>query len=81
MSFQHTLTLNTPPSKTHTPDGWLRTSDIGQIDFESHEVRITGRAKEMIKRGGEQVWPTTVDVVVQAVEGVKTCVTFGVKNE
>ena len=73
--------LNAPPSKTHTPDGWLRTGDIGQIDVQSHQVRITGRAKEMIKRGGEQVWPTTVDGVVQAVEGVKICVTFGVKNE
>jgi len=66
-------------SKTHF-DGWLRTGDRGMLD-KAGRLFIKGRSKEMIKRGGEQVWPNEIDDVVEKVPGVTTAVAFGVPNE
>ena len=67
-------------NKTHTTGGWLRTGDCGILDRQGR-LFIKGRSKEMIKRGGEQVWPNEIDDVVENVPGVATAVTFGVPNE
>lgn len=64
----------------HTEDGWLRTGDVGAMDRQGR-IRLCGRTKEMIKRGGEQVWPNEIDAVVEKVDGVSTAVSFGVPNE
>ena len=36
-------------------DGWLRTGDVGTMDNRGH-VRVTGRLKDMILRGGENIF-------------------------
>ncbi len=38
----------------YTPDGWFRTGDLAIID-ESGYVRITGRVRDVINRGGEKI--------------------------
>ena len=37
-----------------TPDGWFRTGDLGVMD-ESGYIRITGRVRDVINRGGEKI--------------------------
>jgi cyclohexanecarboxylate-CoA ligase len=37
-----------------TPDGWFRTGDLGVVD-ESGYIRITGRVRDVINRGGEKI--------------------------
>jgi cyclohexanecarboxylate-CoA ligase len=38
----------------YTPDGWFRTGDLGVID-EAGYIRITGRVRDVINRGGEKI--------------------------
>ncbi|MFO0948081.1 MAG: AMP-binding protein [Planctomycetota bacterium] len=43
-----------------TPDGWLKTGDLAQLTPTGH-YRITGRIKDMIIRGGENVYPREIE--------------------
>ena len=44
-------------------DGWLRTGDLGHIDRDGR-LRIQGRADDLIRTGGEKVWPEEVERVL-----------------
>jgi fatty-acyl-CoA synthase len=44
-------------------DGWLRTGDLGAMDARGY-LRITGRVKEMIIRGGENLFPAEIENAV-----------------
>jgi acyl-CoA synthetase (AMP-forming)/AMP-acid ligase II len=49
-------------------DGWLRTGDCGQLI--DGELVVTGRAKEMINRGGVRLPASDYEIAVHGVEGV-----------
>lgn len=59
---------------------WFRTGDQGQFDGEGH-LRITGRLKEIINRGGEKVSPLEVDEVLLDHPAVAQVVTFALPHE
>lgn len=46
-----------------TPDGWLRTGDLGRIDADGR-LHIVGRAKELIIRSGFNVYPPEVEAAL-----------------
>lgn len=47
-------------SKAIDADGWLHTGDLGTLDARGR-LRITGRVKEMIIRGGENLFPAEIE--------------------
>ncbi len=46
-----------------TADGWFRTGDLGQFD-RAGNVRIVGRLKEMINRGGKKFFPREIEEIL-----------------
>jgi 3-phosphoshikimate 1-carboxyvinyltransferase len=48
-----------------TPDGWYRTGDLARIDDGGY-VRITGRVKDVINRGGEKVPVAEIEQLLHA---------------
>jgi o-succinylbenzoate---CoA ligase len=46
-----------------TTDGWLRTGDLGTIDDDGR-IGVLGRADDVIRTGGEKVWPQEVERVL-----------------
>jgi acyl-CoA synthetase (AMP-forming)/AMP-acid ligase II len=60
--------------------GWFRTGDQGVLDEEGY-LRINGRLKEMINRGGEKVSPLEVDVVLMEHPAVQLVLTFAMPHE
>ncbi|MDY6996247.1 MAG: AMP-binding protein [Actinomycetota bacterium] len=58
-------------------DGWYRTGDVGTLDSEGW-LRITDRAKEMIKVRGFQVAPAEIEAVLHGHPAVDDCAVFGV---
>jgi oxalate---CoA ligase len=59
--------------------GWFRTGDQGVIDNEGY-LRLTGRLKELINRGGEKVSPLEVDEVLMDHPAVAQAVTFAMPH-
>ncbi|MDT2032448.1 AMP-binding protein, partial [Planktomarina sp.] len=66
-----------------TPDGWLLSGDLGYRDEDGY-VFVTGRLKELIIKGGENIAPREVDEalythadVVEAAAFAQPCATYG----
>ena len=59
--------------------GWFRTGDQGMFDPDGY-LMLTGRLKELIKRGGEQVSPLEVDGVLSEHPAVAQALTFGIPH-
>jgi acyl-CoA synthetase (AMP-forming)/AMP-acid ligase II len=55
--------LNNPDANrdSFTADGWFRTGDLGQFVDAEHNVRISGRKKEIINRGGKKYFPREIE--------------------
>jgi acyl-CoA synthetase (AMP-forming)/AMP-acid ligase II len=60
--------------------GWFRTGDQGVMDSDGY-LRITGRLKEIINRGGEKISPREVDEVLLDHPAVAQAVTFAIPHD
>ncbi len=57
--------LNKPEATAEAiRDGWLHTGDMGYMDEQGH-VYISGRKKEMINRGGENIYPREIEIPLE----------------
>src|ERR671920_399530 len=61
-------------------EGWLHTGDLGVMDEDGY-VRITGRAKDMIIRGGENVYPREIEEFLYTHPDVSDVQVYGVPDE
>jgi acyl-CoA synthetase (AMP-forming)/AMP-acid ligase II len=66
-------------ASTWTPDGWLRTGDLAYLD-EDGFVYISGRIKDMIIRGGNNIYATDVEAVLLEHADVQEAAVVGVPH-
>ena len=59
--------------------GWFRTGDQGVLDAAGY-LKVTGRIKEIINRGGEKIAPLEVDEALQGHAAVQQVCTFAVPH-
>ncbi len=72
---------NRPEATAETiVDGWLRTGDIGRLDDEGF-VYVEDRAKDMVLRGGENVYCAEVEAAIYEHPAVHEAAVFGVPHE
>ena len=73
--------LNRPEATADSiRDGWFHTGDIATID-EDGFVFIVDRAKDMVLRGGENVYCSEVEAAIYEHDGVAEAAVFGVPDE
>lgn len=61
-------------------DGWLRSGDLGILDADGY-LSITGRCKDMIIRGGENIYPREIEEFLYKMEGVLDVQVVGVASK
>lgn len=67
-------------SETHLPDGWLRSGDLGRID-EAGYLYVVDRIKDVIVRGGENVYCAEVEDVLLEHPAVVEAAVLGLPEE
>jgi fatty-acyl-CoA synthase len=59
--------------------GWLRSGDLGYVDEHGY-YRVTGRIKDMIIRGGENIYPREVEEFLYTMPGIQDVQVVGVPD-
>jgi long-chain acyl-CoA synthetase len=68
--------LNAP--NPFTEDGWFNTGD--SVDMDGEYIRIIGRSSEIINVGGEKVYPSEVESIIQEIRNVAEASVYGERN-
>ncbi|NIZ04759.1 AMP-binding protein [Pseudoalteromonas sp. HF66] len=61
-------------------EGWLHSGDLGVMDKDGF-VAIVGRIKDMIIRGGENIYPREIEEVLYTYPGIQDAAIFGISDE
>ena len=61
-------------------DGWLHTGDVAYLD-EDGFIFIVDRVKDMVLRGGENIYCSEVETVLYQMEQIAECSVFGVPDD
>lgn len=77
MQYYHERPLET--KAVLEENGWLHTGDLGYLD-EKGQLHITGRLKEMIIRGGENISPGEIEEKILMLPGIKEVKVVGVAH-
>jgi acyl-CoA synthetase (AMP-forming)/AMP-acid ligase II len=67
------------PPGAITPDGWLETGDLGQLDRDGY-LFLAGRADDVINRGGEKIHPREIEDFLLSQPGVHSAAVIGVRD-
>ncbi len=74
------LDLPEETAKTIDPQGWLHTGDLGTMDERGY-VTVTGRLKNMIIRGGENIYPKEIEEALATHPAVDNAVVVGLPDK
>ena len=80
--YQNMLGFHDMPDETAAtidPDGWLHMGDIGTLDDRGF-LRVTGRVKDMIVRGGMNLYPAEIEAVLTDHPAIEAAAVIGVPD-
>lgn len=60
--------------------GWYKTGDMGTIDEDGY-LSIIGRLKDMVIRGGENIYPIEIELVLELHPAIQECHVIGVPDQ
>ena len=60
-------------------DGWFMTGDLGRLDEDGY-LHITGRKKELIIRGGRNIYPMPIEAAAIKCDGIEKAAAFGLAD-
>ena len=66
--------------ETIDQEGWLHSGDIGTMDEDGY-LTITGRLKDMIIRGGENIYPREIEEFLYSMDGIYDVQVIGVPSD
>lgn len=66
-------------AETIDPDGWLHTGDLGVLDERGY-LTVTGRLKDMIIRGGENIYATEIEQLLFTHPGIRDVTVLGLPD-
>ncbi len=67
-------------AQTIDDHGWLHSGDLGTMDEEGY-IRITGRIKEMVIRGGENIYPREIEEFLHTLPEISEVAVIGIPDE
>jgi fatty-acyl-CoA synthase len=67
-------------AETIDTEGWLHSGDLGEMDDKGY-VKITGRIKDMIIRGGENIYPREIEEYLYNHPAIQEVQVFGVPDD
>lgn len=67
-------------AETIDRNGWLHSGDLGTVD-EYGYYKITGRIKDMIIRGGENIYPREIEEFLYKIDGVRDAQVVGIPDD
>jgi fatty-acyl-CoA synthase len=72
--------LEEETAKVIDAEGWLHSGDLGDVDAAGN-FRVTGRIKDMIIRGGENIYPREIEEYLLGMEAIRDVQVAGVASE
>ncbi|ACA88293.1 AMP-binding protein [Shewanella woodyi] len=66
--------------ETISQDGWLHSGDLGEMDNDNY-LKVTGRMKDMIIRGGENIYPREIENFLYTHPTILDVQVFGIKDD
>lgn len=72
-SFGNSLGYYKDPERTestYTKDGWIHVGDLGVMDDKGY-ISVVGRSKDMIVRGGHNIYPDEIESILYAYPGIE----------
>ncbi|MET7880040.1 acyl-CoA synthetase [Micromonospora profundi] len=67
-------------AEAFTSDGWFRSGDLGHLDDDGY-LYISGRLKDMIISGGENIYPAELEHLLGEIDGVTSAAVIGVQDD